>query len=99
MVVAAWPIALSRAVASEADRQVCSARASGSRITMTDAPLRPAAKLRTQLPYEVRSGAPPADAPPQSRFGISYTTSTGVLPADLAAEVTAETLEVMVLGL
>src|SRR3954468_4008001 len=81
------------------DRQVVRETESGSRM-MIDCPLpSPAAKLRTQASYEARSGAPPAEAPPQSRLGISYTASTGTCPAAAAGVVTALTSLVTVEGL
>ena len=51
----------------------------------------PWAKLDTQVWYWLRSGAPPALAPPQSRLVISYTAITGTCCAALAAPMYAET--------
>ena len=59
----------------------------------------PRAKLDTQVWYWLRSGAPPALAPPQSRLVISYTDSTGICCAELAAPMNAETSDWMVDGL
>src|SRR3954447_9032072 len=85
MVRTAWDRALSRAVTSLADRQVCRASESVSRMMITVWLPRPREKFDTQVWYEPRSGAPPALAPPQSRFGISYTDRSGIWPAELAA--------------
>src|SRR4030095_7299179 len=66
-------------------RQVCRAIESVSRMMMTTWLPRPREKLLTHVWYWLRSGAPPALAPPQSRLVISYTEITGTWPAALAA--------------
>src|SRR5690348_9429680 len=68
-------------------------------MTMTVRLPRPWAKLETHCWYWVKSGAPPALAPPQSRLGISYTDSTRIWSAEFAALTTPETSELTVLGL
>src|SRR5829696_8133255 len=66
-------------------RQVCRAIESVSRMMTTTRLPRPREKLLTHVWYWLRSGAPPALAPPQSRLVISYTEITGTWPAALAA--------------
>ena len=62
--------ALSRAVISLLLRHVWSAIESGSRTTRTVRLPRPAAMLVIHVWYWLRSAAPPALAPPQSRLGM-----------------------------
>src|SRR5688572_6285823 len=66
-------------------RQVCRAIESVSRMMTTSRLPRPREKLLTHVWYWLRSGAPPALAPPQSRLVISYTEITGTWLAELAA--------------
>src|SRR5947207_284280 len=99
MVCTAWEIAWSRAAISELLRQLCRASASVSRAMMTVRPPSPCAKREIHCWYCVRSLAPPALAPPQSRLGISYALSTGTWLAEFAALTSAETSEVTVLRL
>lgn len=65
---------------------------------MTSLEPSPAANLSIQPSYASRSGAPPSDAPPQSRPGIAYATTTGTWPCAAPPEVTALTRAVMVDG-
>src|SRR6185312_13150049 len=66
-------------------RQVCRAIEPVSRMMMASWLPRPREKLLTHVWYWLRSGAPPALAPPQSRLVISYTEINGTCPAALAA--------------
>src|ERR1700755_2616046 len=59
----------------------------------------PREKLVIQVWYWLRSGAPPALAPPQSRLVISYTETSGTWPAALAAPMNEDASDWMVLGL
>lgn len=65
---------------------------------MTSSSPRPAAKSSIQPSYAARSGAPPCEAPPQSRCGMAYGTTTGTRPSAAAPAVTALTRAVMVAG-
>src|SRR5262245_20436857 len=58
---------------------------SGSRMIRAGRFCRPAATWSIQARYAAWSWIPPADNPPQSRFGMLYTTRIGVLPAAAAA--------------
>src|SRR6478609_8181729 len=88
-----------RAVRSEPLRQVWRAIASVSKITTTVRLLRPRDRLVIHCWYVLRSGAPPALAPPQSRLVMPYTDITGTWFRLLAALMYDETSAWMVLTL